>query len=244
MREAYEAAASQVEKTTKLQAQSSQKARQAELATATAAAQKRQKQEQALYSNQIRLLSKQGRVKSRLGKINNICYSLRLNQTEKGRLSVEARKECSEGNVGFYDPIRAKLRLFPIEKIPKMTNEYYFIQAGLSAQANKLEDAMQLCSRGLQLTHNSVLHRFTHGVIMFKLGLLTQAESDFRYISEQKPRKSYYLYNLALCLFQQGKYSQALHYLDQIVKLSYSSAPEGDRGQKRKQKKEPVVHVT
>jgi hypothetical protein len=44
---------------------------------------------------------------------------------------------------------------------------------------------------------------------MFKYGLLQQAELDFKEITEAKPKKSYYLFNYALTVFQQGRYLDA-----------------------------------
>ena len=57
---------------------------------------------------------------------------------------------------------------------------------------------------------------------MFKLGLLTEAESDFSYISEEKPKKSYFLFNHALSVFQQGRYEEANSLLDKITSLQFS----------------------
>ena len=42
--------------------------------------------------------------------------------------------------------------------------------------------------------------RLTHGVVMFKLGLMTQARTDFALAAEQHPREAFGLYNHALTL--------------------------------------------
>ena len=44
---------------------------------------------------------------------------------------------------------------------------------------------------------------------MYKLGLLVDAESDFRVVANCHPNETFAHYNLALCLFQMGRYGEA-----------------------------------
>ena len=65
-----------------------------------------------------------------------------------------------------------------------------------------------------------MLCRFTHGVIMFKLGLLTQAKEDFEMILPLYPKEYFISYNLALTLLQIGDYLGALSVLEEQLKKS------------------------
>ena len=68
---------------------------------------------------------------------------------------------------------------------------------------------------------------------MFKLGMLELAEEDFRFVSSEKPKKSYGHFNYALTLFQKGDYKKTITILDKIIKLSYSYGKDDDDGKKR-----------
>jgi predicted Zn-dependent protease len=68
-----------------------------------------------------------------------------------------------------------------------------------------------------------MLCRFTHGVIMFKIGLITQARTDFELIYKLYPKEYLIKYNYALTLFQLGLYKDTLlvleHYISEASKL-------------------------
>jgi len=77
------------------------------------------------------------------------------------------------------------------------------------ALVNDLTLAIETTNKGLSLFPNHLFCRFLHGVLMYKLGLLVDAESDFRVVTKLHPRELAGHYNLALCLFQMGKYHDA-----------------------------------
>lgn len=56
-----------------------------------------------------------------------------------------------------------------------MNPDYYFIEAGKKAMRGELTSAIDLLKRGLVLNPDHYLCRFNHGVVMFKLGLISEA---------------------------------------------------------------------
>ena len=66
--------------------------------------------------------------------------------------------------------------------------------------------AIQSLQKGLNINQTHMLCRFTHGVIMFKIGLISQAKVDFEMILHKYPKELLIKYNYALTLFQLGQY--------------------------------------
>ena len=74
-----------------------------------------------------------------------------------------------------FDPIRIKLRVMPINRVPQtqgMNSDYYFKEAAKKSLAGDLTHGIELLKRGLLLKPNHFLCRFNHGVLMFKFGLV------------------------------------------------------------------------
>ena len=83
---------------------------------------------------------------------------------------------------GNFDPIRIRLRIMPVSRAPLAqgkTPDYYFIQSAKKALSGDLLSAIEMLKRGLLINPNHLLCRFNHGVLMFKFGLIKEAESDF-----------------------------------------------------------------
>jgi hypothetical protein len=103
-----------------------------------------------------------------------------------------------------FDPLRMKLRVMPLSKAPNLqgkTPDFYFIQASKQSFQNNLTLAVESLYRGLAINPKHMLCRFTHGVIMFKLGLMSQARDDFKMLLPLYPKEFYISYNYALtCL--------------------------------------------
>jgi hypothetical protein len=56
-----------------------------------------------------------------------------------------------------------------------MNADYYFIMAGKKASMGELAQAVDLLKRGLLLNPKHFFCRFSHGVVLFKLGLIVEA---------------------------------------------------------------------
>ena len=54
--------------------------------------------------------------------------------------------------------------------------------------------------KGLALNPNHFYCRFTHGVIMLKIGLLNQARYDFKIVSDLYPTEYFSHFNYAIVL--------------------------------------------
>ena len=82
----------------------------------------------------------------------------------------------------FFDPLRIRLRVMPLARAPLTigkNSDFYFIEACKLSLKNDLPSALEMLTRGLDLKPTHFLCRFNHGVLMFKLGLLQEAISDF-----------------------------------------------------------------
>ena len=105
----------------------------------------------------------------------------------------------------------------PATRAPKVqgkTPDYYFIEASKHGVANNLTLAIESLHKGLAINRNHLYCRFTHGVLMFKLGLLSQAKFDFELIADAYPKEKILKFNHALTLLQLGKYGEALKVLE------------------------------
>ena len=114
----------------------------------------------------------------------------------------------------------------PTSRAPKVqgkTPDYYFIQASKHSMANHLTIAIESLHKGLAINDTHLLCRFTHGVLMFQLGLFSQAKFDFEYISELYPKEKLLKFNHALTLLQLGKHDEASKVLDVLIKLFQKS---------------------
>ena len=99
---------------------------------------------------------------------------------------VHERKYINKANTKMlqesFDPIRIRLRVIPIARAPvgKGKNaDFYFVEAGKKSMRGELPQAFDLLRRGLQLSPNHFLCRFSHGVLQFKFGLIMEASDDF-----------------------------------------------------------------
>lgn len=104
-----------------------------------------------------------------------------------------------------FDPIRIRLRVMPISRVPQtqgMNSDYYFKEAAKKSLAGDLTHGIELLKRGLLLKPNHFLCRFNHGVLMFKFGLVREASQDFESIIKDHPKtKEYWVYfNHAICM--------------------------------------------
>jgi tetratricopeptide (TPR) repeat protein len=81
-----------------------------------------------------------------------------------------------------------------------------------------LTKALELLKRGLELKPDHYLCRFNHGVILFKLGLILEATSDFHRLSTLHPEDPVVAYNLALCNVQLGLFHEASTICDVTIK--------------------------
>lgn len=70
--------------------------------------------------------------------------------------------------------------------------------------------AIQLLKRGLELKPAHFLCRFNHGVLMFKLGLILVAISDFEMLLGLYPKEMATYFNLAICYVMTGRYKEAV----------------------------------
>lgn len=70
----------------------------------------------------------------------------------------------------------------PLSKAPLAqgkTPDFYFINAAKKSLSGDLLSAIEQLKRGLLINPNHFLCRFNHGVLMFKFGLIKEAEKDF-----------------------------------------------------------------
>jgi predicted Zn-dependent protease len=58
---------------------------------------------------------------------------------------------------------------------------------------------------------------------MFKLGLFTQAATDFKLVTEHHPKEPFGHFNYALTLLQLGKFKKALDALEPITSKNSTS---------------------
>ena len=81
-----------------------------------------------------------------------------------------------------------------------MNADYYFKEAAKKCISGDFPQAVLLVKKGLALTPDHYHCRFTQGVIMFKLGLVCEAASDFYKLTLTNPEESSIYLNLAICL--------------------------------------------
>ena len=142
----------------------------------------------------------------------------------------KAAQEKGKDFKSFFDPLRNRIRVMPVSRVPNpkgKSSEYYFVEATKMCLNNNLRDALQSLHKGLSLNPIHLFCRFTHGVLMFKMGMLTQAKADFEMIRDHYPKEHSLHYNLALTYFQLGQYLEALEKISvmidraQAILLSY-----------------------
>jgi len=66
----------------------------------------------------------------------------------------------------------------PMTRAPKnqgKTPDFYFMEATKLSLSNNLTQAIESLHKGLSINPIHLYCRFTHGVLMFKLGLISQA---------------------------------------------------------------------
>ena len=120
------------------------------------------------------------------------------------RLQLLSRLEKVNRQLGQLekaDPVRAKLRVMYLDRAPRTSADFFFVQAGMYSINNDQTKAMKFLHQGQLLSSNKLLHRFNHGVIMFKLGLLHQAKLDFEAVCLDHPKEFMAHFNHSLCLF-------------------------------------------
>jgi hypothetical protein len=81
-----------------------------------------------------------------------------------------------------------------------MNADYYFKEAAKKCISGDLPQAVLLVKKGLTLTPDHYNCRFTQGVIMFKLGLVCEAASDFYKLTLLNSHEASVYLNLAICL--------------------------------------------
>jgi tetratricopeptide (TPR) repeat protein len=120
-----------------------------------------------------------------------------------------------------------RIKVIPIERIgyiiPGKNPNYYFLMAVKQALVNELTLAIETANKGLALNPNHLFCRFVHGVLMYKLGIIEDATSDFELISSTYPKELAGHYNYALCLFQMGDYKTAREVLGTFISHSIGS---------------------
>lgn len=124
--------------------------------------------------------------------------------------NIDGRNYCNKqamATKGNFDPIRIKLRIMPVSKAPLAqgkTPDYYFIVAAKKALSGNLTGAIEQLKRGLLINPNHFICRFNHGVLMFKMGLIREAEKDFEQLTTHPwgVKDAWVHYNLALCKIQ------------------------------------------
>jgi tetratricopeptide (TPR) repeat protein len=140
-----------------------------------------------------------------------------LSNRIRTRASMPERKYIDKNNIKilekYFDPLRVRLRVMPIARAPMTigkNSEYYFIEAGKLSLRGDLPKALELLKRGLEIKPNHYLCRFNHGVVLFKLGLILEATSDFLQLIEANASDPVVAYNLAVCQVQLGEYGKAV----------------------------------
>ena len=100
------------------------------------------------------------------------------------------------------------MRILPISRAPLVqgkTPDFYFIEAAKKSLSGDLTHAIELLKRGLLIKPNHFLCRFNHGVLMFKMGLIKEAATDFESLITAKQKDPWVYFNLATCLISLGK---------------------------------------
>jgi tetratricopeptide (TPR) repeat protein len=90
----------------------------------------------------------------------------------------------------------------PISKAPLASGknaDFYFTEAAKISLRGDLTQALEMLKKGLELKPEHFLCRFNHGVILFKLGLINEAISDFEILMNKNSKEAATAYNLAVC---------------------------------------------
>jgi len=66
---------------------------------------------------------------------------------------------------------------------------------------DNIEAAVNLLAKGKKKSINTLLYNFSHGVIMFRLGLLKEALEDFSKVTRENPKEKLAVFNTGLTLF-------------------------------------------
>lgn len=115
------------------------------------------------------------------------------------------------------------IRHMPIQRakvIQGKSSEFYFIQACKYCSRNELTTAIDMLNKGLAINPRHLLCRLNHGVILFKLGLMTQAKRDFAVVCEHYPKELIAKFNLALTLLQLGEYEPAVCLCEDLLETA------------------------
>jgi predicted Zn-dependent protease len=121
-----------------------------------------------------------------------------------------------------FDPIRMKFKVKTIEDATVTSGkgpEHYFIQAMKYCERNMIPQAIDESRKGLMIKPDHLQCRFNHGVLMFKLGLIKQSESDFQMLVDTKTKDPGAYYNLAIVKMQQGNYNAALTMIQTVMRM-------------------------
>lgn len=135
--------------------------------------------------------------------------------------------QSSQNYSNAFDPMRQKIRLMPQTRVRHLGSgknpDFYFLKAAKQSLNNELTNAIESLNKGLAINPSHLLCKFNHGVLMYKLGLLSQARSDFQMISALYKKEFAGHYNFGMTLFQLGLYKEALDALDLIICQSKSA---------------------
>lgn len=78
----------------------------------------------------------------------------------------------------------------PLSRAPLVqgkNSDFYFVEAAKISLKGDLTLAIEMLKKGLEIKPNHLLCRFNHGVLMFKLGLISEATEDYKMIIELYP---------------------------------------------------------
>ena len=125
-----------------------------------------------------------------------------------------------------FDPLRSMIIEMNVTKAKVLqgkTSEYYFIQSCKLCSRNQITDAIESLNKGLVIDPGHFLCRFNHGVLMFKLGLYSQARVDFEMLCTRYPKELAPKFNLALILLQLGEFHLSIDYVSDLIEESQKS---------------------
>ena len=144
-------------------------------------------------------------------------------------------------NAKHFDPVRAKLRIMPQERVGLFVigkdPDFFFVKAAKQSLNNEYTHAIESLDKGLKINPFHLPCRFNHGVLMFKLGLLNKARFDFMVVSCKYPKEWMGHFNYGLVLFQLGYYNEAMEPLELIIKQSHGALSQFQQQLKEKKEK-------
>lgn len=116
--------------------------------------------------------------------------------------------------------MRNKVRWIPAARVEQALGSapVMFMQAATKhCIRNNVSQAIASLHKGLAIDATHFYVRLTHGIVMFKLGLFTQARHDFAMVSRKYPKEALGHYNYALTLLQIGELQKALPVIELIT---------------------------